>query len=1109
MDQAKMWAVLSLVAVGLMCARADALVVTTAQGNGADTYINGEGATYHAGDTNYGAGSTFVCRRSGGDYTRKGYVRLDLGGIRASDVTFNVTVNSTVNQSGGDTTMNVWAVNDGYPGVDNSSPANGTVTDDEDTHDEFWAERDPNGIDWFSAPGNLGDTTMDPTSSTLLGSFIVPMNAPQYTVCSFNDPNLTALVNNDSNGVITLVMQPDTGTDYVYFLTKEGTTTTARRPQIVLTDEALTWDGGAGADKNWINTANWDADGLPNVSATFNDAATAAAGTVTNIVDRNFTLGSLTYQSTANAHTTQIDAGCTLLLNGLGTGRALVVGNVPSADADSTAVITGGGSLVVNTPSEDILVTSGSINSPLSESVLDMSGLANFQATINEFRIATEHMRTQAQVTLAQTNTITADAIIVASSTYTGTLDSFLHLGQTNTLNTNKIIVAGARSTSKLEFDPTLTGAPSVTIRGKAGGTSRTAMWVADQAGQGGYGSGGSSIAVGTADFTGGSLDAMFSTLTVGRNGTVASQQPGGAIGTFSFDAGTLDATTIYVSLSPLLPNTNLANFDLPDEGHARGTLNMGGGTLLAGSMTLGRVEGSDATATSQKPRCTRATGTFNLSGGNATVTGNLVLGHHTSDGPLEATGIINMTGGSLAVGGNLVEGTGGAISVSAVNVLGGALTVAGDLKVDSLRVGVNHASGTASVGGDVVIGASGNLDIGVRDDGVSGPVVVGTLDLTNADSVTLDLDNLNLGVNNRAKARGNLLLSTATNAVTATTITLGDSTSAYQDQPGDESRIELNGATTIAADAIRVGMLRSRGIIEFGTGGGTLTLGSAGDPIAQLRLGYNGGGTSSFAYGVLDLSGGTVDAYVDQVVLGNHGGPYTTGTGGGTGILSIAAGTFRANSIILGNATASGYGPGNATGTINFSGGTLVAGSIAQGSTIGNSTANFNWTGGTLHVGQFGSATQPLDLLNTGDGTLAPGSTTQLFGNYAQSPNATFEVDLDSTTAFDVLGVTGGVQLDGALTVNLNHAPEWVTPYRILDNDGTDPINGIFAGLDEGTFIFPEFGGTQYNMWITYIGGTGNDVELIYAPEPATMALLALGVAPLALRRRKRAGKH
>jgi len=755
------WFVACLAIIVLTARQADAVVITTADGIGADTYINGEGPNYHAGDSNYGSGSTLLCRRSGGDYTRKGYVRFDLGGIRASDVTLNVTVYSVSSQGGNPTTMNVWGLHDGYPGVDNSSPANGSVDDDEDIHDEFWPEM---VIDWFGAPGNLGDTTMDPTSTDLLGTFTVPLDAPKYTTLSFTDSDLTALVNNDTNGVVTLAMQPAAGGAYVNLYSKEGTSTVAYRPQLVLTDAALTWDGGGGTNKSWAQSLNWDPDGLPNVSATFDDAATAAPGTVTNIVDRNFTLGSLTYQSTTNAHTTQIDAGSTLLINGLGTGRSLVVGNVPSGSADTTAVLTGGGSLVVNTPSEDILVTSGSQSSPTSESVLDLSGLANFEATINEFRMATEHVRTQAQVTLAQNNTITADAIVVASCTYTGTYDSFLRLGQASTLNTNKLIVAGARSTSKLEFDPGLSGTPTVEIRGKSGGSTRANVWIADQAGDGGYGTGGSSRATGTADFTGGSIDAMLDVVIIGRNGYYASRQPGAATGTLSFDTGTIDANQIILARTPAVSLSYDPTGYSAGEGHTYGTLNMAGGSLAVGLMMLGEVQGHgpdrwDPAHPLARQPSTMATGTFNLSGGTAVVTGDIVLGHHTSTGEATATGTINFSGGTLRAG-SIVQGS-GSNNVSNFNWTGGTLSVdtfgfdlvQNDTADDSFlspgdSVGTTTVQGNYNqVGGSLVIELDGpaSYDQLIVEGDVS---LAGELDLTlnydpsNANSVFKIFDN-------------------------------------------------------------------------------------------------------------------------------------------------------------------------------------------------------------------------------------------------------------------------------------------------------------------------------------------------------------------------------
>ncbi|MDZ7619849.1 MAG: hypothetical protein U1E05_22855, partial [Patescibacteria group bacterium] len=275
-----------------MTVEAEAIELTTAVGRGADTYINGEGTLYHYGDSNFGALTTMQMRRSGGDYTRKIYVRFDTLGIHANDVTLRFTVSSIINQSVADTTVNVWGLNDGVLGTDNSSPPNGSYLDDEDIHDEFWPEL---VIDWFSAPGNLGDTTVDSTKTSLLGTFLVPQVSPTGTVVTFNHPNLLSMIQNDTNGLITLILQPSVGTDYINFYTKEHGTA-AYSPTLVFPTAVCTWDGQGGADKNWSQATNWDTDGLPLDAATFTNFATATAGTVTSVVDEGFTVGTLTFE---------------------------------------------------------------------------------------------------------------------------------------------------------------------------------------------------------------------------------------------------------------------------------------------------------------------------------------------------------------------------------------------------------------------------------------------------------------------------------------------------------------------------------------------------------------------------------------------------------------------------------------------------------------------------------------------------------------------------------------------------------------------------------------------------------------------------------------------
>jgi len=78
--------------------------------------------------------------------------------------------------------------------------------------------------------------------------------------------------------------------------------------------------------------------------------------------------------------------------------------------------------------------------------------------------------------------------------------------------------------------------------------------------------------------------------------------------------------------------------------------------------------------------------------------------------------------------------------------------------------------------------------------------------------------------------------------------------------------------------------------------------------------------------------------------------------------------------------------------------------------------------------------------------------------------------------TQYSQLDVTGTVTLnDSSLQVAEGFASKPGDQFQIIQNDGTDPVNGNFAGLSEGGVVV--LAGVSYT--ITYQGGTGNDVVL------------------------------
>ena len=95
---------------------------------------------------------------------------------------------------------------------------------------------------------------------------------------------------------------------------------------------------------------------------------------------------------------------------------------------------------------------------------------------------------------------------------------------------------------------------------------------------------------------------------------------------------------------------------------------------------------------------------------------------------------------------------------------------------------------------------------------------------------------------------------------------------------------------------------------------------------------------------------------------------------------------------------------------------------------------------------------------------------------NLVLSPKVRYEVELTGSGA-DKLMVHGSVDLnDAVLALAIDYSPANGTQYLIVDNDGTDPISGHFAGLPQGT-LFELGNGAR--LRIDYAGGNGNDVVL------------------------------
>jgi hypothetical protein len=196
---------------------------------------------------------------------------------------------------------------------------------------------------------------------------------------------------------------------------------------------------------------------------------------------------------------------------------------------------------------------------------------------------------------------------------------------------------------------------------------------------------------------------------------------------------------------------------------------------------------------------------------------------------------------------------------------------------------------------------------------------------------------------------------------------------------------------------------------------------------------------------------------------------------------------TLQGDSRWIGNMTLAGGLFGN--GQLNVGGGgplTFPAGTVNSFSGLLFSEGNalvFNGSGpfgpvfandiqGVTGVGTIGPLTvQGQTRFRPGDNSIGTLTT----GNLIEG--AFYEVELGNA-GNDRVVVNGSVALGGTLVVQpqAGFTPGANSVFRIIDNDGVDPIAGGFGGLPQGA-LAASINGVA--LFMNYRGGDGNDVEL------------------------------
>lgn len=529
---------------------------------------------------------------------------------------------------------------------------------------------------------------------------------------------------------------------------------------------------------------------------------------------------------------------------------------------------------------------------------------------------------------------------------------------------------------------------------------------------------------------------------------------------------------------------------------------------VLAGTLEMAGTGGAQA-----------VTGDLTIGGGGQAATVLLLADNQifnntlvtvTSDGVLDMNG--HTDGFELTVtGGTVTIGTGTLGTAGPLQMTGGSITSTG---AGQLSLGGNVVANPSPVAATIT--GTVNLNSGAMISAVAGPAepdliidgrIIGGI-FTKAGSGTVRLTGPGDNTMTQAVALDGLLELAKPSGVSISGpfrigngLVLDDEATVSvltSEQIADTSSVEVR----VDGD-----LLFNGSSITETIAGLTIT----GSTVSQIQVVL---GSAHLIVGMLSLSGTTITmGTTGQLTLTNGlTVPNTwTGTAITGGSLNLGAGGTRIfdignnaanieldiNAVITGSATLAKTGAGvmRTAGAGTFNGPTT----IAAGVLFVNSThpSPVSLTGGRLGgAGTIGSLTGTNGMVSPGDpNTLATTTGHLRTGSVSLSPTVTYFVEKNGTIPglYDQLAVTGTVTLnDASLVVDSPGVVQAVARLTIIDNDGTDPIVGTFAGLAEGAQV-PALGPT---LRITYIGGDGNDVVVFTDGPPTLNQLTDLTIA-------------